>query len=360
MVQSIVIVGAGIIGAATALQLAKAGHNVRVISDGRPDATTSAFGWINASFYLDDDHHHLRVAGIDAWRRLTDVVPLSVTWDGCLCWDMPEPKLRETYNTLRGFGYPVEMLNQDQIRLLEPSLREVPEMALLFPNEGAAHSADIPKQLLRAAQGVGAQILRNVTVKRVKMQGGRTIGVDTSDGVIAADQVILAAGTGTAALAQSADITIPMVPRPAYILRTSPQPKVLNHILAAPNGEIRQEPSGQLLMPVAVSHQEDAAEALTQTPTEAADGAIDRLRGLFSGMDDVQWSEVLRAERPVPVDNYPVVGSIGEGLYAAVLHSGITLGPLIAELIAKEVTDGPDNATAALLAAYRPQRFTSA
>jgi glycine/D-amino acid oxidase-like deaminating enzyme len=355
--KSFVIVGAGIVGAAIAVQLAKAGHGVKVITAGGPDATSAAFGWINASFFIDADHHRLRVAGIAAWHRLADTIPLSVQWQGCLCWDMNEAELAAAYAALSGFDYPVEMLSKSQMKTLEPALKDYPENALFFPNEGAAHSAHIPQQLLRAAQSMGAQLISDVPVTAIKMRGDRAVGVETAEGSIMADHVIIAAGTGTAALAQTAGAQVPMVSRPAYILRTPPQARLLQHILATPVGEIRQEPSGQLLMPVALGHQGDTADAMTQAPEAAADVAMTRLRGICSGLDEVRWAEVVRAARPVPADDLPVVGELAGGLSVAVLHSGITLGPLIAELLAMDVTGTLDKSGAAMLAPYRPHRF---
>ena len=66
---------------------------------------------------------------------------------------------------------------------------------------------------------------------------------------------------------------------------------------------------------------------------------------------------MIRAERPVPADGLPVVGAIADGAYVAVLHSGITLGPIIAELVAKDIAGRLDNTDAAMLAPYRPDRF---
>lgn len=357
MVQSAIIVGAGIIGAATALQLARAGHRVTVIHGGGADATSAAFGWINASFFLNDDHHQLRAAGIAAWHRVLANVPVSVQWQGCLCWDMDTQQRAATYAQLQAFGYPVEMLTKAEVQMREPALASPPDGALFFPSEGAAASADLAGHFLAAAQDLGAKVIRNVSVTGLTMQNGRVTGVATAQGALPADQVILAAGTGTTALARSIGYDIPLVLRPAYILRTTPQDRLLNHVLATPEGEIRQEPSGQILMPVAVSHQSDSAESLMQTPTAAADDAMTRLKGLCGGLENVDWAEVIRAERPVPADGLPIVGAIADGAYVAVLHSGITLGPIIAELVAKDIAGRLDNTDAAMLAPYRPDRF---
>lgn len=355
MAQSVIIVGAGIIGAVTALQLARAGCKVTVVAAGGADATAASFGWINASFYLDDDHHRLRVMGMAAWHRLLANVPVAVDWSGCLCWDMAGEELERTYAALRTHDYPVERLTRDQVAALEPALTDPPEEALFFPQEGAAPSAAVVSALLLAGQAQGVRVLRNVAVTRVL--AGDAPALETTGGRLQADQIVLAAGTGTAALAETMGAAVPLVPRPAYILRTAPVPPLLSHVLATPIGEIRQEPSGHILMPVAVGHQSDTSEFLAQRPEAAADGAMDRLRGMLKGGDALHWAEVIRAERPVPQDGLPVIGALRDGVYIACLHSGITLGPLVGELVAREVTGRGDNAVAAMLAPYRPERF---
>jgi glycine/D-amino acid oxidase-like deaminating enzyme len=72
MKQQVIVIGAGIIGASIAYQLAKAGAAVTVLDAGGPagQASGASFGWINASFYVDPDHFALRLAGIEAHERL--------------------------------------------------------------------------------------------------------------------------------------------------------------------------------------------------------------------------------------------------------------------------------------------------
>jgi glycine/D-amino acid oxidase-like deaminating enzyme len=56
-----------------------------------------------------------------------------------------------------------------------------------------------------------------------------------------------------------------------------------------------------------------------------------------AGSGGIELVRVSRANRPVPYDGLPTVGFVAKGLYLAVTHSGITLGPLIGELAAYEV-----------------------
>ena len=359
MGQSVIVVGAGVIGASIAWQLSKAGHHVRIIDGGGAPATAASFGWVNASFFLNEEHHQLRQAGIAAWHRVMREVSVEIDWQGCLCWDLAAEEMAATYTKLRAWGYPAERLGKAEVAAREPALMAVPDAALLFPSEGAAASGQLAAQFLSAAQARGTQHIQNAHVQGLKTRGDRVVGVETANGALEADHVVIAAGTGTAALAGSIGTRIPLVPRPAYIMRTSPQPLLLNHILATPEGEVRQEPSGQLLMPIVAQHQSDTAETLEHLPTDAADDAMARLRKLIAGLDDVNWVQVSRAERPMPEDGFPIVGPIADGASVAVLHSGITLGAVIGELVAKDITASLSNEEAAMLAPYRPDRFAS-
>ena len=60
--------------------------------------------------------------------------------------------------------------------------------------------------------------------------------------------------------------------------------------------------------------------------------------------------------RPVPIDGFPVVGNIEghEGVFVAVMHSGVTLAPLIGKLLASEMLK---NSKSPLLESFRPSRF---
>ena len=62
--------------------------------------------------------------------------------------------------------------------------------------------------------------------------------------------------------------------------------------------------------------------------------------------------------RPTPSDGFPILGNAGlPGLYAAVMHSGVTLAPLAGSLAADELLSGKSDES---LMPFRLQRFTDA
>ncbi len=355
MSQNIVVVGAGIIGASTAYQLAKAGARVTLIDAGGANATQASFGWINASFFLDKDHFHLRADSIKAYRDLARELELPVSWCGCLCFENKGAAFDQQRDALKDLGYAATEIDAATFARLEPHVANPPEQCLMFQQEAAAESGPLAAKLLDAATSLGARVLSGVAITGFETQGSRVTGVRTPHGTMHADQTVLAAGTATEHLMATLDLPLPMLTRPALMLRTAPVPKALSHILVTEIGELRQLPDGSLMMPAAIAHQRDEAETLGD-PQQEADAALARLQALLPDLP-LTWSHANVAHRPVPQDGKPVAGHAMDGLYTATMHSGITLGALMGQLISTEVMQGPTNETAKRLAPYRPDRF---
>ncbi len=352
----IAIIGAGILGANLAYACARAGADVIVVDAAGPaaGATGRSFGWINASFFHDTAHFELRAAGIDAYRRLCRDLDLPVAWSGCLCWEEEGEALERQAKQLNDLGYSAEIISKSDVKRKEPHVVPPPQ-ALSFRTEAAAEPGALTHMLLSASQ---AKRLMGCAVEGIETLNGQVTGVRVAGGVIEADRVIVAAGTHSPALLAPLGVELPMLHRPGVIFQTKPVPKILTHICVAPIGEFRQRPDGRIMMPTAVSHQSDSSDTLSDTPEGLAEAACARLQAV---MPDVllEWEEASLANRPVPKDGLPVLGACGvEGLFTAVMHSGITLAPVVARILAAEVTGAAlSNAQAALVAPYRPDRF---
>lgn len=353
---SVIVIGAGIVGAACAYRLQRAGARVTILDAGGQSATATSFGWINASFHHDETHFHLRDAGLSAWRTLTEALPLDIAWQGALCWEETGAAFDAQRDHLAALGYDVTEIDSAAFARLEPHVATPPERALHFPQEAAADSPVVAQRLLDAATQAGARRVRGVQVIELVEKSGQIIGIRTEGGETHADHVLIAAGTGTAAVMAQVGSPLPMLRRPALMLRTRPVAPILRHILVSEFGELRQLPDGALMMPAAVDHQGDTSDALTEPLEVTAEHVLTRLRALLPGVA-LDWEELRLAFRPVPQDGLPVVGEVRAGLHVACMHSGITLGALAGELVAQEMLEGVSNHSAALLASYRPGRF---
>ncbi|MDP3196755.1 FAD-binding oxidoreductase [Tabrizicola sp.] len=346
------IIGAGITGAALAYQLFRRGQMATIVSTHAEGGLASAasFGWLNASYFLSHPHYHLRHQGLAAHRRLTaQLSGLQTTWLGCVWYESSGDAQAETAADLRALGYTVEMLTRAQIAAKLPALGPVPETALSFPEEGVADPAILARALIAAS---GAKVIR-ATVQALTNDHGRTTGVLTDLGPLTADRVILATGTGTPALLHPLGFDLPMLKRPGLMLTTTALPPICPVVLATPEQEVRQDAEGRLHAPASAVHQADHAESLGSFPV-VINATLQRLRTLFPGQD-IHFGRQAMALRPVPGDGLPVVGQGPvPGLWLAVMHSGATLAPVVAELLVDEITGGP---ASPLLTDFRPARF---
>jgi D-hydroxyproline dehydrogenase subunit beta len=353
---SVLVIGAGIIGASAAFALQKAGARVRIVDDGAEVATAASFGWINASFHHDAAHFRLRSAGMAAWDRLGDALDLPVAKQGTLCWEETGASFDAQRDQLSALGYGVEEVDAAAFAALEPHVANPPARALWFKQEASVDSGAATQTLLDGALAAGAKRLRGLRVEGLVEQAGRITGIRTQAGTLHVDHILIAAGTGSAVLMALAGAPLPMVRRPALMLRTRPLRPVLTHILVSDFGELRQLANGSLLMPAAVDHQGDTAESVGDDLEGTAAQVMARLRALLPDLP-LEWETLTLAHRPVPQDGLPVIGAVRAGLHVACMHSGITLGALAGELVAQEVLEGVSNRTGALLAPYRPERF---
>lgn len=348
--EKIIVIGAGLIGASIAWELSRRGREVTVIDAGLPAGLASgrSFGWINASFALNEAHFALRVVGMAAHQRLAARVPGLHRTCGCLWWEESGAAFDATATRLAAAGYPLERLDRAGVRARAPALKTPPDEALFFPTEGWVDPAALTHALLAAS---GARVLSGVTAQ-LWVQAGRVSGVETPLGRIAADQVVIAAGVAAPGMLAPLGLTLPMLHRPGLMIRTAPVGLRLAHILAAPEQEIRQDDQGRLLAPAAAFHQADDGGDLSD-PLGQAQATLGRI-GAMLGLTGLRPEAVCQAERPVPGDGLPVVGPVAEGLWLAVLHSGVTLSAIVAEGLAGEMTG---QGVLAELAPFRAERL---
>ncbi len=353
MKPHVLIVGAGIIGAAIAHRLApQARVTVIEAAFAAAGASGKSFGWINASFFANPTHHRLRAEAIAAYHRFGAITD-NVQWSGTLWWEETGAAFDAMAVSLRDLAYPVREIARPAFRALEPRIATPPARALHFAAEGAVDPAALTARLLAAAADHGAQLWSGTGITGFAVSDAGVIGVLTEQGPVFADHVILATGAATQSLLDPLGVNLPMLRRPAVLLRTQRLPPVIHHILVGPDGELRQDAEGHLLTPAALSHQSDTSDRLVATLGALADEGISRVAALFPDLD-LRWTAVTVAARPMPADGLPAVGQVTPGLTVAVMHSGVTLAALMGELVAAEVMgQGPSP----WLSPYRPDRF---
>jgi glycine/D-amino acid oxidase-like deaminating enzyme len=351
--QKIIVVGAGIIGASIAWHLARKGAFVTVIAaKAGGEATPNSFAWINASWGNPEFYFHFRRRSMAEWSRLTADVPgLPLSWCGGLCWDLPEAKLEAYAAQQGGWGYGIRRVDRATSTALEPHLADPPVFALHVAEEGAVEPVAAANLLLEDAVRQGATLLHGREATRLLQENGKIIGVETTDGALPADHVVLAAGAGSAALAASVGIDVPIETPPGLIVHSRPGPRLLNGLVMAPELHMRQTMEGRIIAGGDFGGTDPGGK-----PQKAADELFANVKAMLRGADKLELDFYTVGYRPTPKDGFPIIGGVdaAPGLYLAVLHSGVTLAPLVGSVAAAEIIGGyPDPQ----LSPFRLSRF---
>jgi len=336
----VLIVGAGIIGASIAWRVARAGARTTVIdaSEAGGVATRNSWAWINASWGNPEPYFRLRVRAMNEWRKLEQEVPnLRVAWVGSLLWELPPEQLRSFQIGHTAWGYDIRPVERAEAQRIEPYLADPPELALYAPTEGAVEPLAATQALLAAARVLGATVIANNPVRALNLHAGRVTGVETNAGLLFADEIVVAAGAGTADLVATAGLTLPITASPALLVRTQLHAKLLNGLVMSPAMQLRQTPEGRLV--AAVNFRDGNVDA---DGAVAAAAAFDTMRGMIVSDASLVSEAHVVGVRPIPKDGFPVVGRAADiaGLYVAIMHSGITLAPVIGRFVADEILSG--------------------
>ncbi|TGQ78793.1 MAG: FAD-binding oxidoreductase [Mesorhizobium sp.] len=351
--KQVIVIGAGIIGASVAWHLTRAGAQVTVIADSAPGgvATPNSFAWINASWGNPETYFRLRIRAMAEWKRLANDLPgLPLAWCGGLNWDLQAERLEAYADEHSAWGYGIERVGREQVARIEPNLAEPPDFALHIAEEGVAEPAATAKALLADAARQGARILSG-TVTALAQSNGRITGVDTSHGLVAADEVVIAAGVGSPDIAATAGITLPIETPPGLIVHSRPYRKLLNGLVHAERLHMRQTAEGRIIAGSDFAGGDPGmdAEATARALFAVTKAALRGAEGLELDFHTIGY-------RPNPIDGFPIIGRAEglDGLYVAVMHSGITLAPAVGLFAAREILEGERDA---LLAPYGLGRF---
>ncbi|MDP8922774.1 MAG: FAD-binding oxidoreductase [Chloroflexota bacterium] len=360
MDASVIVIGAGSVGANVAYRLAERGARVTVLDAGAPGSGTSgaSFAWLNAFRKTPRPYYELNLASMDEHARLADELGGGY-WHhrhGGIHWAAPDEaaELRETAERLESWGYPVEVITPRAAMDLEPDLvigEDVGEV-VFTPTEGYVEMVPLIGALLAATRRHGATILPNHRVTDVLREGDRVVGVRTENGAeFRADLVVDCAGPLTDDVARLAGVDIPFDRVPGRLVYTNPIATTLKRPVHAPGGHFRPDGAGRVVLAHG-NHDVTYRDETTWTPEQSLDAIRPHLRPLAGARVEATRLGV----RPMPRDEKPMVGPLPglEGFYVVVSHSGVTLGPLWGRIAAAELLDGAPDAR---LAPFRPDRF---
>jgi D-hydroxyproline dehydrogenase subunit beta len=341
-----VVIGAGVVGAAVAAGLARRGVAVTVLEAAQPGGGTTGatFAWVNSANkepepYFALNHaavraHHALAEGGAPWFFPTGNLERATT-------DQHRAVLAARAERLRARDYPVRALTAAQARELEPDLVAPPDADyVFFPEEAHAMPAVLLARLLGEARDRGAVVRTNARVTEV--DGGT---VRTEDGTRHdADVVVSCAGRWTTQVAALAGADVPMLDPDlagsatvGFITTTAPLPVRLSRVLTTSRLNLRPDGGGRLMLhTLDLDRMVDPATPIPPNG-ELVRTVVRRLGDVLENTDGVTVDQVRIGQRAIPADGRTITGFTGDRYYVVATHSGITLAPLLADLVADEV-----------------------
>lgn len=368
----VVVVGGGIIGCALAWELAGRGVDVVVVERDVPGrrATWAAGGMLSPIAESEEPGVFLRLAlaSFERWPAFVEAlreasgVPVEYRTSGKLCIALDDDAaaaLEASYRWQRGAGHPVEWLDGDAARTLEPGLSPEVRAATLVAQDHWVDNRRAGRALWVAAVRAGARFRTGVGVVGLLRSSEAVRGVEgvaLDDGSrIAADVVVLAAGCWSGTLG-GLPRPLPVVPVRGQMAAVHAVPHAIGRTVQA--GHTYLIPRGDGRITIGSTAERVGFRAHT-TPAGIAALLSSAMRAVPS-LADAPIARTWAGLRPGTPDSRPILGPDPEvdGLVYATGHfrNGILLAPVTASLVADVVTG---QSTEIPLAPFAPDRFAA-
>ncbi len=375
MPPSVLVVGGGIIGCATAHALAKGGCRVTVLERDTPggEASGAAAGLL-APLGESREPGPFQTLAVESWRLYPQVVAELGAATGMDVEHMTAGTLyplfghaeveaardRTTWPVAQEFG--VTLLEGAAVREREPALDAGIEAALLVAGDHWVNNERLVAAYAQAAAASGVTIRSGIEVSEILVEGRRVRGVVAGGARLGADVVLLAAGawSGHFSLPRGPGVpgdALPVGPVRGQILSVSNSPPLLGHAVHGRSVYLAPRPSGECLVGATVEH----VGFVREVTDEALEHLIDEAVSLVPAIGERSLLRSWCGFRPWAPDGLPILGPWPgvEGLFVATAHfrNGILLAPITAALVSECVLTGR---VPALLSPFLPDRFISA
>lgn len=224
----VVVIGGGIIGAATAFELSQAGLTVALCEKGGigHEQSSRNWGWVRIS-RRDPREVPLMADSLNIWQSLDQRLGRNTGYrkTGAI-FLAHDDKTAEAHNSWRRHLEPHQieshMVTGQAIKDLFDSRDPGATSALVTPTDGYAEPQAVAPAYAEAARDLGASILTNCAVRGIETRAGAISAVMTERGRIACSQAVLAGGAWSNLFCGNSGIDLPQLRVINHVLRTEP------------------------------------------------------------------------------------------------------------------------------------------
>lgn len=360
--KRIAVVGAGVAGLGSAMELTRRGHPVTLFEARRAGSAASwAAGGMLAPVaeaeVEGEETTRFHLASLALWPEFAARLetesgePVSFEQNGIVSVALTpydEALLERRVARQRAFGLAVEVQSGDEARRDEPLLSPRVLAAARTRDEGAVDPRRLLPALVQWLDQHGAEIREDEPVREILVSGGGVRGVRTARGEFAADEVVLAAGAWSGEISGLPEDARPVVrPVLGQMVCLRAASRLLTRPVRGPRAYLVPRPDGHLLVGATVEER-GFDEGVT------AEGVRLLLEGAFEVLPataEMEWAGAWSGLRPATRDLTPMLGrGTLVGLVYATGHyrNGMLALPLTALAVASAVSGEALPAEAAL------------
>jgi glycine/D-amino acid oxidase-like deaminating enzyme len=362
----VVIVGAGIVGAACAEAFSRAQMSVAIVEKSMAGGGATAAG-MGHVVVMDDSEAQFALTRYSQglWNERASSMPREAEYEACgTIWvasdDEEMAAVQQKHEFYGQRGVATQILDARALAAAEPKLREGLTGGLLVPGDSVIYAPCATQWLMQSALARGATLITGV--EAVKFADG---GVQLSDGsIVPARLAVNAAGS------RSPDLTpgVPVRPRKGHLVITDRYPNFVRHqlvelgYLKSAHGmtaesvafNVQPRSTGQIL--VGSSRQFDQEHSAVDEPI--LQRMMRRALEFMPALANLSILRTWTGFRAATPDSLPLIGPCPgrEGLYLATGHEGlgITTSLGTAQLLVDQILRRP---TAIPFGPYLPSRF---
>jgi sarcosine oxidase subunit beta len=345
----VVVIGAGISGAASAYELAASALSVLLLDRYGPAAMAS--GWTLAGVRQSGRHPAelpLARAAVAQWGELSERLGADVRYRrrGNLRLARTEaevPVIERLVAEQSAAGLDLVLLRGAELREAAPAVSPDVLAASLCPTDGHADPLLAVQAFIDASVRAGAETRWGEQAFAIETEHGRVTGVRTDRGVIPTGHVVLAAGLFGNALLEPLGAAVPIEARTVSVMRSAPMPPMLEQVIGVANADCagRQEAGGRFRATTGGQPWDgrmERGERPAIRPDAGSLGAIvERFGGVIPAFRGAPIEAVWAGLIDMTPDALPVLDRVpgADGLVVAMGFSGhgFCLGPVTGQVV---------------------------
>ncbi|MBN9390334.1 MAG: FAD-binding oxidoreductase [Chloroflexi bacterium] len=362
----VLVIGAGIVGTACTLELAKTGLTVAVLEGDTVGSGATAAG-MGHIVVMDDSPAQLALTRYSQllWDELVQSDPRPHEYHPCgtlwLAADAEEMAGVELKQELYlSHGIPCQPIGREELYRMEPNVRPGLEGGFLVPGDSVVYPPSSAAYLLSKAKNFDTTFIRGQVTELVPG------GVRLADGAtLKAENVVVAGGWNSKKLLPE----LPMRAKKGHLVITDRYPDFVKHQLVemayiknahASEGDsvafnVQPRPTGQVL--IGSSRQYDREDASIDFAILGV--MLRQAFGYMPGLAELSTIRVWTGIRPATPDGLPLIGPYPAqaGVWLATGHEGLGITTALgtARLLAAQLTGQPAEIATE---PYLPARFS--